>query len=406
MTSIINIVLIVAAVLLMLPLPLKKTTKLLIPVLVTAAAVLCTALVIYNTQDRLITVTALSEKNASAESDEVWLRSVTVNGVEFDAESRFSGNWVSDGGTLIWRSYDAPEGMTDSVRAVFPRGSKVELIFQTNRWRGKAQVRVGSQISLVYGLDLYADTTDQGSFAKYTDLRTFENISLSREARSAILTVGVTTFLLTLSIYGIIIYLKKIGKTSEVEKAKGIIKKGIPLTLAVLALVLAAAVAVDSGRQKTVTITALDQKNPSAEGTEIWIASVLIDGVEAEPDRDISGGWIYEEGYLKWRAYDRPDGLKDSISLQLPEGGTFDIIFQTNRWRGKAEVETGGLISLKYCVDCYTNSGEYSETADYLSIRSVCGVHFDLTAVLVVSLLILTAAASVFIYFRQRKKAA
>ena len=374
MTSIINIVLIVAAVLLMLPLPLKKTTKLLIPVLVTAAAVLCTALVIYNTQDRLITVTALSEKNASAESDEVWLRSVTVNGVEFDAESRFSGNWVSDGGTLIWRSYDAPEGMTDSVRAVFPRGSKVELIFQTNRWRGKAQVRVGSQISLVYGLDLYADTTDQGSFAKYTDLRTFENISLSREARSAILTVGVTTFLLTLSIYGIIIYLKKIGKTSEVEKAKGIIKKGIPLTLAVLALVLAAAVAVDSGRQKTVTITALDQKNPSAEGTEIWIASV-------------------------------PDGLKDSISLQLPEGGTFDIIFQTNRWRGKAEVETGGLISLKYCVDCYTNSGEYSETADYLSIRSVCGVHFDLTAVLVVSLLILTAAASVFIYFRQRKKA-
>ncbi len=90
----------------------------------------------------------------------------------------------------------------------------------------------------------------------------------------------------------------------------------------------------------TVTITAKGERNAEAEGGEIWLKSVIVDGKEYKAEEFFSDGWIQEEGYLKWRGYNRPAGFRDMITGQIPAGKAIKLVFDSNKWRGIASVDT------------------------------------------------------------------
>lgn len=123
------------------------------------------------------------------------------------------------------------------------------------------------------------------------------------------------------------------------------------------------------------SVRALDSGNESAEGSEIWIKSVVIDGVEQAPETVFSWGWIIEDGYLKWRNYDQPEGLPDVVYATIPGQHDVDILFQSNRWRGIAEVREGKYVTFKYKVDCYSNvDGDTSAILNYRDVRTFSGI--------------------------------
>ena len=115
------------------------------------------------------------------------------------------------------------------------------------------------------------------------------------------------------------------------------------------------------------TIKALGEKISAAEGSEIWIKSVVVDGVEHKPEQFFSEGWIHENGYLKWRNYDQPFQVDNTITATFPKGKNIDILFDSNKWRGQVLVQRGNIFS--YVIDCYSNS----DKADSNSIAYSAG---------------------------------
>lgn len=154
-----NLFLIILIIMLILPQPLGKTIKKTLPFW---GGVLAIALILFcvqrNTERRpsnALVVTALNEKNESSDGSEIWLTEVRVNGESHSPSEYFGDTWIKKNNALIWRSYDQKEGMPDSISAQFEPKTNVELVFQANRWRGKAQISCGEQKS---SLDFYLDT--------------------------------------------------------------------------------------------------------------------------------------------------------------------------------------------------------------------------------------------------------
>ena len=101
----------------------------------------------------------------------------------------------------------------------------------------------------------------------------------------------------------------------------------------------------------SLVISALDTKNPDAQGTEIWIKGVEVDGVFYAPENLFqSGGWIKKDGQIGWRSYDQPKNMQQAAIGQIPEGQDRKLFFETNQWRGNAQVVDG---KQKIFVDCY-----------------------------------------------------
>lgn len=126
--------------------------------------------------------------------------------------------------------------------------------------------------------------------------------------------------------------------------------------------------------EKRITVTALDQKNSAAEGSEIIIMGVMVNG-ESYPAAEVfSQGWISEKRILRWRNYDQIPDMKKEISANFPAKSNVDIVFETNKWRGKAQVQEGNLFSLVYWVDCYSESSEGGNILSYSSAKRLSGV--------------------------------
>lgn len=354
MTILINLMLVFAISLLVWPRPLKKTLRLFVPAAVSLVSVVIAAVIISWGAFRTVTVTALNDKNAAAEGTEIWIKSVMINGIEHAPEDVFSDGWLCEDGYLKWRNYDQPKGMTDSLTAVFPAGSQVGITFQTNVWRGKAEILDGSGVYMVYTVDCYANTKDRQSDGSSTELKVFSGIGIDRETRVKLAKVGLAVLLISSIIWFSLLYLDFIGKRQEIVLwLKRGLKIAVPITAA-MALGFGVFLAINKSGEQIITITALNSKNPSAEGTEIWLKSVVVDGVEHLPEEVFSSGWLTENGWLKWRNYDTPEGISSSITATLPAGSDVDIVFQTNKWRGLAEVKRGSFVSLVYRIDCWS----------------------------------------------------
>lgn len=158
----------------------KKPLRWMIPVLLPVGAVISVFLFLQITEGQTITVRAAHQKNRAAEGMEVWIKSVTADGKEYAPEDVFSSGWLSENGYLKWRNYKQPDGMTDSISAVFPAGADVDILFETNKWRGIAEVQEGKWFSRIYQVDCYSDSeTVDRNWVSYRTSRTSSNFHVS-----------------------------------------------------------------------------------------------------------------------------------------------------------------------------------------------------------------------------------
>lgn len=153
-------------IILVIPWSLSKTLKKIWPVLGVLSAVALAVLAVQrfsmNDGNELV-IKALNEKNKASDGEEVWLLGITVDGKAALPEEYFGSKWIAEDGALIWRPHDQKEGMPNSISAHFQPGTQVELKFQTNRWRGMAQISCGRQKEKI---DFFSDT-DRSDQVRY-----------------------------------------------------------------------------------------------------------------------------------------------------------------------------------------------------------------------------------------------
>ena len=96
-----------------------------------------------------VTLTALGECRSEAEAAEVYLKSYTVDGTDYDCLNHLeidSGHWFWSGECYCWRPETdtrQPDGMTRTVVVGIPVGWSRTLNFASNIWKGKVQIETG-----------------------------------------------------------------------------------------------------------------------------------------------------------------------------------------------------------------------------------------------------------------------
>lgn len=160
--------LILMIIILVIPWPLSKTLKKIWPIIGMLSAVMFGVLVVMKisgSDDNKIEIKALNETNKASSGREVHLLGITVDGKDAFPEEYFGSEWIVENGALIWRPYDQKEGMPNSISAHFQPGTQVELKFQTNKWRGIAQVSCGMRNEKI---DFYSDTDRSDQILTYS----------------------------------------------------------------------------------------------------------------------------------------------------------------------------------------------------------------------------------------------
>ena len=109
----------------------------------------------------------------------------------------------------------------------------------------------------------------------------------------------------------------------------------------------------DRIEEKSIVLTALGEQNDLAEGSEIWIIGVQIDGKEYSAGEIFTEGWIEKQGRIGWRIYEQPEGLQQQITGEIPVGTEQKIILEANKWRGKVKI---AIMGEEIQVDCYQDS--------------------------------------------------
>jgi hypothetical protein len=155
----------------------------------------------------------------------------------------------------------------------------------------------------------------------------------------------------------------------------------------------------------SVSVTASGGRNENAEGVEIVIKSVLVDGIKYEPRGVFKSGWIERnDGFLGWRDYDVPKGLEKTITGLLPEGADIQIIFDSNKWRGIATIVAGE--KPEQTVDFFVPDGNWDKAVSFyfqeFSDRAEKTRHQKLLLTLVL-FIILTFVFSALCFFGDNK---
>ena len=137
-------------------------------------------------------------------------------------------------------------------------------------------------------------------------------------------------FLTVLLIVGIVI----LAIPQSVSKT---VKKALPILLVFLA-VSAIAFLIKGQGSSTIQIVASNDQNEKAEGNEIFLKEVIVNGESKKPGDIFSKGWIEKDGGLLWRSYDRIDGMKDSIQAEFQNGEDVVLVLKQDKWQGKARI--------------------------------------------------------------------
>lgn len=98
--------------------------------------------------ERKVTVTALDRKNEAADSTELTLSRLLVNGQAADIPEPVSGQWSWYSGEYRWfmaGDERMTPGQTESVSFTFPVLDRVELVFAGNRWKGIVELEMDGQ---------------------------------------------------------------------------------------------------------------------------------------------------------------------------------------------------------------------------------------------------------------------
>ncbi len=136
------------------------------------------------------------------------------------------------------------------------------------------------------------------------------------------------------------------------------------------------------GKSGKVQIKATDTHNESALGSEVWLKEVIVNGKSYAPSDYFGDGWINEEGFLKWRNYDAPDGLNDTIYAEFKSGDSVQLVFDSNKWRGIVRVISWNG---DQAMDCYSDT-ESSENSMYFDLHTVeTGIIFSSSKIIIIS---------------------
>ncbi len=135
-----------------------------------------------------------------------------------------------------------------------------------------------------------------------------------------------------------------------------------------------------------VILSALDEMNENALGTNITIMKVVIDEVEYDAKEFFYGWSTSENGEISWE-WDREN---NSISGVIPVGHTRKIIFSANPWKGKATLFVNQAMEE---IDMYSELGNgtyiYEVKGEpYLSLNYIFSCCAFLCEILVVLFLI------------------
>ena len=136
----VTVLLIVGIVILAIPQSVSKTVKKALPVLLVLVVIFSTAFFINIKLKNDVSIIATGEKNEKAEGKEIFLKEVIINGKSKKPKEVFSKGWIDNDDGLLWRDYDKPDGLKDSIRANFKCNDKVVLVLKQNKWQGKAEV--------------------------------------------------------------------------------------------------------------------------------------------------------------------------------------------------------------------------------------------------------------------------
>ena len=115
------------------------------------------------------------------------------------------------------------------------------------------------------------------------------------------------------------------------------IKKAMPVLLLFIA-VFGIGFLVKNQTNSEIRITASNTKNEKAEGSEIFLKEVIVNGETKKPVEIFSDGWIEKDGGLLWRDYDQKDGMKDSIYANFQSGDDVILVLKQNKWQGEARI--------------------------------------------------------------------
>ena len=151
-----NLILLLCIVLLLLPFSMKQTLKKVFPFLLVGIAVIFMVYGIENSSR--LSIRAL---NDFSEGTEVHIKEIWVNGEKVDFLHEYEGIWIEEESQLVWRSYDQIEGMTDEIQIELPKQAEVKIIFEKNKWRGKAFVNSRGYQEWI---DCYEETGDSKSY--------------------------------------------------------------------------------------------------------------------------------------------------------------------------------------------------------------------------------------------------
>lgn len=137
-------------------------------------------------------------------------------------------------------------------------------------------------------------------------------------------------FLTVLLIVGIVIL-------AIPQSVFGTIKKAMPILLLIVA-VFGIGFFIKAKTNSEVRIVASNEQNEKAEGNEIFLREVIVNGEIKNPAEVFSKGWIEKDNGLIWRSYDQIDGMKDSIFANFKNGDDVVLVLRENKWQGMARI--------------------------------------------------------------------
>ena len=121
------------------------------------------------------------------------------------------------------------------------------------------------------------------------------------------------------------------------QSISGTIKKAMPILLLLVA-VFSIGFFINNQTNSEIKIVASNDQNEKAEGNEVFLKEVIVNGESKKPADVFSKGWIEKDGGLLWRSYDRIDGMTDSIQAEFQNSEDVVLVLKQNKWQGKARI--------------------------------------------------------------------
>lgn len=182
----------------------------------------------------------------------------------------------------------------------------------------------------------------------------------------------------------------------------GGIKKGLALVLVGCATLIAISAGMAAPRPtRTVTLTALSEKNEYSKEVTVYLERIQVDGADVSILMPESGKWTEAKNRYCWFGPGDERRVKDqtdSVSFRLEVGDRIELFFLGNKWEGKLLLQSGDYEEV---IDTYWNAGEKNHSVAVVLPRANIGLLVQAVTIPImwfgISLIILCVAATVLL---------